>query len=71
MSVEKYKAITRNLIEGMWNQRDMSVADQLIDPNLTPQGPFSEQLPPGPDGMKTFASAFINAFPDLHCTIEK
>jgi predicted ester cyclase len=67
---QENKSISRDLIDGLWNRRDMSVADKYIDPDMAPEGPFSDQFPPGPEGLKTFASTFINAFPDLECSID-
>lgn len=67
---DQNKAIARELIEGIWNRRDMSVADKYIDPNMNPEGPFSDQTPPGPEGLKMFAGMFLSAFPDLECSID-
>jgi len=71
MSAEENKAIAWDFLDGLWNRRDMSVADQLVDPDMVPQGPFSDQFPPGPQGAKAFASAFLNAFPDVRCTLDQ
>jgi predicted ester cyclase len=70
MSEDK-KLIVRRLNEGLWNERDSSVADDYIDQNLMPEGPFTDGLPRGPEGQKAFASVFLAAFPDVHCTIER
>jgi predicted ester cyclase len=64
------RTIARMFIEGMWNDRNMNIADQLISPNLMPQGPMTDQFPPGPEGTKMFTTTFINAFPDVHATID-
>lgn len=65
------KVIARNFIERAWNQRDMSVVNELIAPNHVPHGPFTEQMPQGAEGTKAFVTAFLAAFPDLKATIEK
>lgn len=64
------QAIARDFLEGLWNRRDTSVADKYISPNLVPQGPLADQFPPGPEGSKMFAMSFIDAFPDVKCTID-
>lgn len=69
MISEKNKTIAREFIEGMWNRRDMSVADRYVAPDMVPQGPMSDQFPPGPEGIKMFASTFIRAFPDVQAVI--
>jgi predicted ester cyclase len=68
---EDNKTIIRNLLDGMWNQRDMSVADKYVDASLVQQGPFTDGLPDGPEGLKQFVMGMISAFPDTHCTIDK
>jgi predicted ester cyclase len=71
MAPEDNKRIARDFIEGMWNRRDMSVADRYIAPDMTPQGPMSDQFAPGPEGSKAFTSAFLSAFPDVQATIDE
>jgi len=71
MISEKNKTIARDFIEGIWNRRDMSVADRYLSPDLMPQGPMADQFPPGPEGSKMFAGTFIQAFPDVEATIDR
>jgi predicted ester cyclase len=68
---DENKALIRNLLDGMWNQKDMSVADTYIDANLVQQGPFTDGLPDGPEGYRQFIMGMVSAFPDTHCTIDK
>lgn len=65
------QAIARDFLEGLWNRRDMSVADKYISPDMVPHGPMADQFPPGPEGSKMFAMSFIDAFPDVKCTIDR
>jgi hypothetical protein len=65
------QAIARDFLDGMWNRRDMSVADRYISPDMAPEGPFADQFPPGPEGSKMFAATFLDAFPDVYCTIDR
>ena len=68
MSAEENKAIFRRFIEEVWNQGNLTVADELFAPDaFTPSAP---QLPPGPEGVKTIATLWRTAFPDFQMTIE-
>jgi predicted ester cyclase len=71
MSAEDNKALVRELYLGLWNDRDFSVVDEYVHPDHQPEGPFSDQFPPGPEGTKAFASTFIIAFPNVVCTVDK
>jgi predicted ester cyclase len=55
----------------MWNRQDFGVADRYVSPDLVPEGPMSDQFPPGPEGSKAFTSTFLNAFPDVEATIDE
>ena len=55
----------------LWNQGDLSVADQIIDPSWTDHDPSSPWAPPGIDGCKALVSGYRAVFPDIHFTIEK
>ncbi len=70
MAAEENKRIARDFIDGMWNRQDFSVADKYLSPDLVPEGPMSDQFPPGPEGNKEFTSTFLNAFPDVEATID-
>jgi ketosteroid isomerase-like protein len=67
MSIEGNKAIMRRMIEEIWNQGRLEVADELFAPDATSPG---LPLPPGPEGVKLVAGMFLRAFPDLHMEIE-
>jgi predicted ester cyclase len=68
MSIEDNKAIFRRLIEELWNQGKLDVADELFTADAF--SPSAPDLPPGPAGTKMIAGMFLKAFPDLHITIE-
>jgi steroid delta-isomerase-like uncharacterized protein len=71
MATETIKVIARDYIDGLWNRRDMSVADKYVALNVVPHGPFMDQFPRGPEGTKAFVSTFVNAFPDVQATINR
>jgi predicted SnoaL-like aldol condensation-catalyzing enzyme len=68
MSIEKNKAIVRRLFEEVFNNRDITLLDELIAPNYTNH---NVSIPVyGPDGLKLAIQAQFKAFPDLHTTLE-
>jgi steroid delta-isomerase-like uncharacterized protein len=67
-TTQENKAIMRRMIEEVWNQQKLDVADELFAATAT--APDLPQLPPGPMGTKIVAQMFLTAFPDLHMTIE-
>lgn len=66
-NIEENKAIMRRLIEELWNQQKIDLADELFSEDST--APDIPQLPPGPMGTKIVAGMFLKAFPDLHMEI--
>ena len=71
MSAEENKALNHRFFEEFWDQKNLAVADELIDAHHVNHTPGSAPgLPPGPEGFKQFASVFMTAFPDLHLTID-
>jgi len=67
MSTEHNKALVRRFIEEVWNQKHLASIDVLVATNYLDH---TSGNPPGPEGLKQFAEAYISAFPDLHTTIE-
>ena len=71
MSTEENKALARRLFQEFWNQKNLAVADELIAASHVEHTPGSPPgLPPGPAGLKQFASLYFTAFPDIRVTIE-
>src|SRR5258708_11476429 len=71
MSTEDNKALTRRFFQEFWDQKNLSVADELLAADHVDHTPGSPPgLPPGPEGFKQFASVYFAAFPDLRLTIE-
>jgi steroid delta-isomerase-like uncharacterized protein len=66
---EANKALMARFIEQVWNRGNLAVADELFHPDHT--SPSAPTLPPGPEGTKMIATAFRNAFPDFHMSIEQ
>lgn len=68
MSVEENKVIFRRVIDEVWNQQKLDVADELFATDH--QSPSAPGLPAGPAGVKAIAGMFLAAFPDLKVEIE-
>jgi len=68
MSSEKNKQIMTRMIEELWNQGNLAVADELFAPDHT--SPSAPQLPPGPAGVKLLVKMFHEAMPDYHMDID-
>jgi predicted ester cyclase len=74
MSVENNKAIVSRFFEELWNNRNLSVADEIIAPDcVTHQlqsGVVSVGVPRSPEAVKHHISEWLGGFPDLHFAIE-
>ena len=75
MSVEDNTRIIRRFIEELWNNRNLSVADEIFAPEcLTHQlrsGADITSEPRDPETLKKHVSEWVVAFPDLHFTLEQ
>ncbi len=61
--------LLRRYIEEVWNKGNMSVADELLSPNLKLYEPVLGKLV-GVDGAKQHIRLFRAAFPDLNIVID-
>jgi predicted ester cyclase len=69
MSVEENKALTRRLVEEVWNKGNLAVADELLAAGYVFHHPAGQVLH-GPEEYKQLANAARSAFPDIHFTID-
>jgi steroid delta-isomerase-like uncharacterized protein len=68
MSVEQTKAIGQRFAD-LFNEHDMSIADEIFAPNFTstfPQTPTLDR-----EGWKRYIQVFFDAFPDLRQDTEE
>ena len=69
MSVEQNKAIVSRFYEELWNDRNLSIADEIISPDcVTHQlqsGAVSAGVKRGPEAVKHHISEWLGGFPDL------
>jgi predicted ester cyclase len=66
MSTETNKAIVRRYIEQVFNEG----RTDLLEEFLAEEFDSHTNLPPGPEGVKTFYAVSISAFPDQQTTID-
>lgn len=72
MSTESNKAIIRRLFKEAFEQGNLAMLDEIIAPNQVNGGPGAlPEMPSGPEGTKMLITAYRNAFPDLHFTIDE
>jgi steroid delta-isomerase-like uncharacterized protein len=69
MSAEENKALVRRFVEEFWNEGNMATADELMAPDAEIHMPTGEVV--DLDGLKGFAGAFRESFPDWHSTFEE
>jgi len=59
----------QQVIEDVYNARDLSPLDRLIAPDMVYHMAGSPEMH-GPEGFRQLAGMFLGAFPDLEITIE-
>ena len=69
MSTEENKAISRRIIEEMWNKGDLAVVDELIAANYVFHDFLGREIK-GPEGLKQYVTMVRTVFPDFHITID-
>jgi steroid delta-isomerase-like uncharacterized protein len=70
MSTEENKALARRVIEEMFNEGNLDVADELIASDYVDHDPAMPEEVRGPEGFKEYVGMYRSAFPDLHIQIE-
>lgn len=70
MSAEENKALARRVIEQMFNEGNLEVADELLAPGYVDHDPSLPQDVHGPEGFKQYVGMYRAAFPDLHVQID-
>ena len=68
MSTEENKALMRRFWEGVFNQKNLEVIDEVCTADMVYHGPTG--LIQGREAFKQFIAMYLNAFPDFHITIE-
>ena len=70
MSTEQNKALVRQMVDEIFNQGNLSQANEFLAPDFAER----EELPPGiprdREGVKQLTTILRNAFPDFKATID-
>jgi predicted ester cyclase len=68
MSIEQNKTLVRHCIEEVFNKGNVTATDEFFAPSFAP--PLQPGVTRDREGYKQFVAIFLNAFPDLHVTID-
>ena len=68
MSAEENKANARRIIEEAFNQGNLAVVDEILDPNYVYHSAFMDIK--GPESFKQFVTAVRTSLPDINVTIK-
>ena len=66
---EENKALITRVIDEMWNQRKVELADELYSKDFIAHDPNNPGTK-GPEGMKEIVLKYVHAFPDTQFTID-
>ena len=70
MSIENNKAVAHQMLDEVFNQGNMSLADELLSPNYIEHEELPPGVPAGREGLKQTILMTRAAFPDFSATIE-
>jgi steroid delta-isomerase-like uncharacterized protein len=62
------KALSRRIFEEVWNQQNLSAADEIVASNFVDHDPQSSIH--SLEAYKQFVRYYLTAFPDSHFTVE-
>jgi len=71
VSTEQNKALVGRLVEEVFNQRDISVVDEIMSPDFVEHEELPPGIPPGREAPRVLFSMLHSAFPDFKATIEQ
>lgn len=69
MSTEENRARVHRFYEEVFNRKNMTALDELIDPQVVDHS-APAGAPGGIEGARQFASMLLSAFPDAHFVVE-
>src|SRR5262249_38387439 len=67
---EANKYVVKRVFEELWNEANLSVADQFFAPNYIHHDPATQDFGRGPESERKRLNLYRSAFPDLRLTIE-
>ena len=72
MLAKTNKAVSLRFYEEVWNKGNLAVLNEIIANDHVNSGPGTlPGLPTGPEGSKQLVTVYLNAFPDVHFTIDE
>src|SRR4051794_7172228 len=71
MLADENKAIVHRLVDEVWNQGKIDVADELFTKSFVMQDPTFGEKVRGAESFKELVAMHRAAFPDLHFTINE
>ncbi len=63
MSAQENKALARRRVEGLFNEGDLDVADEILSLDFVLHVPFDPRELRGPEAVKQFVSTYRHAYP--------
>jgi steroid delta-isomerase-like uncharacterized protein len=70
MSAEENKALTRRVLEEIFTEGNLDLADDLIAPDFVDHDSAMPEDVHGVEGFKEFVRMYRSAFPDIHVEVE-
>jgi steroid delta-isomerase-like uncharacterized protein len=70
MSTEQNKTVVRQFIEGVFNQGNVSLANEIVSPDYVEHEQLPPGMPQGREGFEMMIPMLHSAFPDFKATIE-
>jgi steroid delta-isomerase-like uncharacterized protein len=67
---EANKSLCRRFVEEVWNNRNMSVIDEIFAANYTEHDPSGPDFGRGPESVRKMLNHYLTAFPDTRFTID-
>src|SRR5215510_1191170 len=68
--MEAEKSVVRRFFAEAWNNKDLTLVDELISPSYVGHDVVLTHAERGPDRIKRIMTSFRAAFPDLQVTVE-
>jgi steroid delta-isomerase-like uncharacterized protein len=69
--LEANKAISRRIVDEIFNEGRLEAADEIVTPDYIGHDPASPEPIMGPEGLKRNAEGYRTAFPDVRLSIEE
>jgi steroid delta-isomerase-like uncharacterized protein len=70
MSTEQNKALTRQIMEEVFNRGNIELVDKLFAPDFVEHEELPPGIPSGIEAVKTLPTVFRSAFPDFQIAID-